>query len=94
MFWQENKVQQEGKKVRNLEILTDHLLFLQKKTNSVVCPITVLWTGCKRNKIVVNFGKAFYVEEMTEDEAMEKFMKIQREGLEENKRYMEKRDMR
>jgi len=31
---------------------------------------------------------------MTEDEAMEKFMKIQREGLEENKRYMEKRDMR
>lgn len=65
-----------------------------KKTNSVVCPITVLWTGCKRNKIVVNFGKAFYVEEMTEDEAMEKFMKIQREGLEENKRYMEKRDMR
>jgi 1-acyl-sn-glycerol-3-phosphate acyltransferase len=69
-------------------------IVLAKKTNSVVCPITVLWTGCKRNKIVVNFGKAFYVEEMTEDEAMEKFMKIQREGLEENKRYMEKRDMR
>lgn len=69
-------------------------IVLAKKTNSLVCPITVLWTGCKRNKIVVNFGKAFYVGKMTEDEAMEKFMKIQREGLEENKRYMEKRDMR
>lgn len=64
---------------------------MQKKTNSLVCPITVLWTGCKRNKIVVNFGKAFYVGEMTEDEAMEKFITIQREGLEENKRYISKK---
>ena len=34
-------------------------------------------------KIVVNFGKSFVVENMSTEEAMERFMKIQRQCLRE-----------
>ena len=67
----------------------DSFILMAKKNNSWIQPITTLWIkelGLKP-KVIINFGEPFKVGNMTIEEAMEHFLKIQRENLEENKMY-------
>lgn len=63
-------------------------LRLAKRNGSWVQPITLLWmkTSGINSRVVVNFGKAFQIIDMSIDEGMKCFMEIQRKGLEENLR--------
>jgi len=61
-------------------------IVLAKRCNSWVQPITNLWInkmGLKQ-KVIVNFGEAFKIENMSADEAMNRFMSIQKSALMEN----------
>lgn len=65
----------------------DSFILLAKKSDSWIQPITSLWIkelGIKQ-KVIINFGKPFKVGDMDTKEAMEYFLKIQRDSLEENK---------
>lgn len=56
-------------------------------TNSHIQPITVLWVKKSEipNKIIVNIGKAFETNNMSEQEIYDKYLNMQRELLYENK---------
>lgn len=66
-------------------------LTLASKTDAVVQPITLLWIKelNLKYKMIINFGKAFKVENKRVEEAFNKYMKIQKECLLENKRVKE-----
>ena len=67
----------------------DSFILMARRNNSWIQPITTLWIkelGLKP-KVIINFGEPFKVGNMTTEEAMEHFMKIQKESLEENKTY-------
>jgi len=67
----------------------DSFILLAKKNNSWIQPITTLWIKelGLRPKIIVNFGEPFKVGNMTTEEAMEYFLNVQKQNLEENKSY-------
>lgn len=64
----------------------DSFLLLAKRNNSWIQPITSLWIKDLKlkNKVIINFGEPFKVENMSIDEAMTKFLKIQEISLQEN----------
>ena len=66
-------------------------LTLASKTDAVVQPITLLWIKelNLKYKMIINFGKAFKVENKRVEEAFNKYMKIQKECLLENERVKE-----
>lgn len=69
----------------------DAFLLLAKQTNSWVQPITTLWIkelGLK-SKVIINFGPAFKLDNMTVGEAMDYFRDIQSKALDENKQKRE-----
>ncbi len=75
-------------------IFDESFILLAKRNKAVIQPVTVTWIKDKeiKNKIVVNFGKSFAVESMSTEEAMEKFMEIQRQGLRENEGWIERQE--
>ena len=67
----------------------DSIIELAKKTGAWLQPITVYWATIRKKKqIIINFGEAFKVENAKT--AMEAFLKIQRQCLQENMIYAEK----
>ena len=64
----------------------DAFLLLAKKTDSWVQPITTLWIRevPVRAKVIINFGKPFKVGTLKKEEAMEHYLQIQYQGLQEN----------
>lgn len=64
----------------------DSFLTLAKKTNAWVQPITTLWIKDLKigPKLIINFGQPFKVERHSISEAMERYISIQQESLEEN----------
>lgn len=68
----------------------DSFIILGKKNDAWIQPITTLWLKELNipSKVIINFGKPFKVVG-TKEEAMEHFLKVQRECLDEN---MEVRD--
>lgn len=69
----------------------DAFLLLAKKTDSWVQPITTLWIDEKdiENKVIINIGDPFKVGNMSKEEALKKFLIIQENSLEENKKFLE-----
>ena len=65
---------------------------LAKNNNSWIQPITILWIKDLniKNKLIVNFGKPFKVNDMTKEEAYKEYLEIQKNSLNENKEYKEK----
>ncbi len=74
----------EGKEFGTFD---DSFLHLAKRNGSWIQPITLLWmkTSGISFRVIVNFGKAFQIKDISIDEGMERFMEIQKKGLEENK---------
>lgn len=69
----------------------DAFLLLSEQTGAWIQPVTTLWIrelGLSA-KVIVNFGEAFKVENLTIPEAMEHFLKIQMRLLDENKKKRE-----
>ena len=69
----------------------DAFLLLAKKTDSWVQPITTLWIDEKdiENKVIINIGDPFKVGDMSKEEALKRFLIIQENSLEENKKFLE-----
>lgn len=63
---------------------------LAKRSNSWVLPVTVLWIKDLniKNKLIINFGKPFKVN--NKEEAYKHYLTIQKQNLEENKKYANK----
>lgn len=63
----------------------DTFLRLAKKNHSWIQPITLFWVEKQnsKNKVIINFGKAFQIGNMSIDESMEHFLNIQRASLRE-----------
>ena len=61
----------------------DTFIRLAKKHDSWIQPITIVWKGNSKKIPIVNFGEAFKVSNMTEEEAMEKYMRIQEQSYRE-----------
>ena len=61
-------------------------LHLAKRNKAWIQPITLLWTNASglKPKVIVNFGEAFQVNNMSIDESMKHFLEIQKVRLEEN----------
>lgn len=61
-------------------------LYLAKRNESWIQPITLLWVGgfWRKTKVIVNFGKPFQAKDINIEERMRCFMEIQKNGLEEN----------
>ncbi len=70
----------------------DAFLHLAKKNNSWIQPITTLWIKDSNicPKVIVNFGQPFKIGDMEIDMALEKFLQIQKQNLEENKKVLAK----
>lgn len=69
----------------------DSFIILAKKTNSLVRPITTLWISEYnfKNKLIINFGEPYYIDKTCSiEEEIEKFKKIQKMLLEENKEHL------
>lgn len=68
----------------------ESFILLAKRNKAVIQPVTVTWIKDKKvkNKIVVNFGKSFVVENMSTEEAMERFMEIQKKCMKENEEWI------
>ena len=62
----------------------DSFIILAQKSDAWIQPITVYWKSDRRKQIVINFGEAFKATNMKREDAMKKFMKIQKECLKEN----------
>lgn len=64
----------------------DAFLLLAQKNNSWIQPITTLWIKELDipQKVIINFGKAFKIENMSIKEAMNHFLEIQKSNLKEN----------
>lgn len=69
----------------------ESFLMMAKKTGAIVQPITTFWIKDLKlkSKVILNFGKPFTLENMTKEEAMIKYLEIQKKNLEENKRLYE-----
>jgi len=67
-------------------------IVLAKRTKSWIQPVTVLWIKDLniKNKMIINFGEPFKVNDMTVDDAYKYYLKIQQENFNENKEYAEK----
>lgn len=63
-------------------------LTLAKSTGAIVQPITILWIKeiNLKHKLIINFGQPFKIESKNINEAFRKFLEIQKELLEENKK--------
>lgn len=61
----------------------DTFIRLAQKHNSWIQPITIVWNGTSKKIPIVNFGEAFKASNMTVEEAMEKFMRIQEQSYRE-----------
>lgn len=74
---------QEGKE---FGIFNNAFMRLAKINKAWIQPITLLWVkgDNKKSKVIVNFGKAFLMGDMSIDEGMSYFMEIQQRGLDEN----------
>lgn len=72
---------------KDFGVFDDAFLRLAKRNRSWIQPIILLWTehSNAKSRVIVNFGKPFRVGNMSIDEGMRHFMKIQEMGLEENK---------
>ncbi len=70
----------------------DSFITLAKKTGAKIQPITTIWTKNQDlgYKVIINFGKAFDMSDMTEKEAYEFYLKTQQESLQENQKKLEK----
>ena len=60
---------------------------MAKKRGSYVQPITILWIKELNmdEKVIINFGKPFKTDNMSYDEALEKYLEIQEVSMRENK---------
>ena len=58
--------------------------------NGIIQPINILW-GENKRKVVVNFGRAFPVDNDSIEHKMYKFMRLQKRMLEENKKFFNKK---
>lgn len=69
----------------------DSFLTLAKKNNAWIQPVTITWVDDNLigNKVVINFGKAFKVNDQSIEKAMEKYMTIHFENLKENEDIIE-----
>ena len=70
-------------------VFSPAFITLAKKNNSWIQPITILWIkdlGLSE-KVIINYGERFKVEDMTIEEAYNKYLRIQIANLEENKEY-------
>ena len=71
-------------------IFDDSIIVLAKKTGAWLAPITIYWeTVKKRKRVILNFGEPFKVLELKKEEAMEKFLSIQKKCLQECKDVIE-----
>jgi 1-acyl-sn-glycerol-3-phosphate acyltransferase len=70
----------------------DSFLYLAKKNNAWVQPVTILWIKelKLKPKVIINFGTPFKIGEMTVEESMNKFMEIQKTCMVELKKYRDK----
>lgn len=62
---------------------------IAKAGNGIIQPINILW-GENKSKVVINFGRAFSVDNDSIEHKMYKFMRLQKRMLEENKRFFNK----
>ena len=67
----------------------DGFIMLAKTSDAWIQPITNYWIkdDSIENKIIINFGKPFKVDKMSVEEAMQHFMEIQENNLQECKNY-------
>lgn len=70
----------------------DAFLHLAKANDAIIRPITTLWIKDLnlKYKVIVNFGQPFKIENMSVEEAMKKFIDIQKSSLQENEQYKKK----
>ena len=61
---------------------------LAKNGDAFIQPVTVLWIKDLdiEHKVIINFATPFKVENMTKEEAYNKYLEIQKDRLEENKK--------
>lgn len=61
----------------------DTFIRLAQKHDSWIQPITIVWKGTSKKIPIVNFGEAFKASNMTVEEAMQKYMRIQEQSYRE-----------
>lgn len=62
---------------------------IAKAGDGIIQPINILW-GENKSKVVINFGRAFSVDNDSIEHKMYKFMRLQKRMLEENRRFFNK----
>lgn len=79
-------------KTKNFGEFKVTFLQLAKETNSYVQPITLLWVKNDniKNKVIINIGESFKIDEdMSIVDALNKYISIQEQSIEENKQKLE-----
>lgn len=66
-------------------------ILLAKQSHALIQPVTTVWTekGRRGSKVIVNFGEAFRADDMSIEEAMDHYMRIQERSMNENLRVVE-----
>lgn len=63
---------------------------IAKAGDGIIQPINILW-GENKSKVVINFGRAFSVDNDSIEHKMYKFMRLQKRMIEENKKFFNKK---
>ena len=79
-------------KTKDFGVFDPNFLTLAKKDNSWVQPINVLWIKELNidNKLIINFGRPFKINDKTIDEALKMYFDIQCSCLKESKELVQK----
>ena len=79
-------------KSKDFGVFESSFLSLARGNNAWEQPINVLWIKeyDVENKLILNFGKPFKVNNMTIDEALKIYLNIQQTSLEESRRFVNK----